>query len=121
MTLAQNIENRIEFIIKAKGSVDPILLDATDTFTFKVIDYKDNSVVLTESTPDNIALTDLAAGLITITIPQADAANLSFSLRGVEDGNIPKTRYYGILDCDTNVLGKMRVHISEIKVVPNGV
>lgn len=121
MTLAKGIENKIEFIIKAKGSVDPILLDALDTFTFKVIDYKDNSIITTCVTPTTIALTDLVAGLITITISQVEADKLAFSLRPVEDGNIPKTRYYGILDCDTNVLGKMRVHISEIKVIPNGV
>ena len=121
--LGQSMENNIEFILKGKGSIDPILLDASDTFIFKVIDYKTNEIIITETSASGDIALDLitpASGKITVTISATDAALLSFKLRPIEDGAMPKSRYYGVLDCDTNVLGKLRVHIPEIQVIPNG-
>lgn len=121
MQLAKGIENKVEFTLKAKNSVDPITIDPADTFTFKVIDSKDDSIILTcDSAEGSIELTDMPNGLITVIVNETKANDLKFKIRETVDKHAPMIVYYAILDCNTNELGKLRVHIPEVEVISNG-
>ena len=120
--VAKNKNNAIEFTIKAKGSVDPIVIDPADTFVFKLVDL-DMNTIATASNVDadtSIAITDAANGLITINLTQAQTSGLKVKLREQLDGGNPTPGYSAILDMQTVALGSVRAFIPLVEVVPDG-
>lgn len=111
-TITKGLDNTFVFTIKADGSILPMVIAGTDTFTAKLVALEDDSVVLSKA----LVVTDPDNGKATLTITAAETATL------VSDKGTKADRYYLrpvyklVIDCVTNQNGNFIAKVPEVYV-----
>lgn len=115
-TITKGVDNTFIFTIKADGSTLPMELVSTDSFIADLVplDPDDTTSGLTDlslTLPSN-----LLSGKVTLTITEAQAANLVKDMGSKTDRYYSRPTYKLVINCDTENNGQFIAKVPEIYV-----
>ena len=111
----KSMENVFTFTIKQNGSMVPLLLTDTDTFTAKIMKIDDNSEPANVTLTVN-KLTPYANGKIELVLSGTGIANLVSEKGTKADRYYLKPTYKILIQCDTVGNGNFVARIDEVFV-----
>lgn len=108
----KTVDNTYKFTIKKDGSIMPLVLEAGDTFSYKLITLDNDAVALAGSIP----ITDAENGEVTMTVSSAQAAGLVSTKGEVVDGRFLKPTYRLLVSCNTAGNGAFVAKVPKVYV-----
>lgn len=116
----KGLSNEFQLTIKQQGSTLPMTIDVTDTFVANLYLLSDNSLVgsidMTDGVNGQIVATDLAGGIITITMKAALVDTLTVDRGSKVDEYYLRPSYRLALDCVTVSNGNFVAKLPEVYV-----
>lgn len=106
----------LEFIINVKenGTMLPLVLDASDTFTFSVVDKGTGTKHVTDKP---MIITDAANGAVTGDISAIESATFPTKKASAEDYYVPRPNLRMVVSGNTLAQGEMTAFIEDVYVV----
>lgn len=101
-------------IVKENGSTLPLVLTATDTFTFSIVDKKTQKKLLSDKA---MVLTDLLNGEVGGTISAVESADFPVVISAAEDWYISRPNLRLVISGNTANQGEMTAIIEDVYVV----
>lgn len=113
-TLTKNVDNDFIFTIKENGKTTPMVIDAGDTFSIKLVLLEDNSTIV-DFTPD-FTVYDALNGKLRLYITSGEVNALT-SLRGAQADNYYLRPVYSlIIEANTLINGVFVAKIGKVYV-----
>ena len=110
--ITKGVENTFVFTIKANGSTLPLVIENTDTFSFKLIKLSDDSVDL----EGVFTVTNAINGQITLVISEANSETLKSDKGSKPDRYYLRPTYRLMLLCNTANNGNFIAKVHEVYV-----
>lgn len=112
-TITQGKALDFYIIVKENGTVNPLVLDPTDTFSYTLVDKKTNQKYATDVA---MTISDGLNGEVKGTITNTVSATLPLKRASAEDGYIPRANLKIIVNGNTLAQGPFTAAIENVYV-----